>query len=221
MNEIKEKFPSFSDDLKCELKWLEEQRNSQEKITGLKQQKFLLFYNLFLKSAKQVGNFTGLCAWKDGPVYTQVHAAIKHHFTIKEIIESIEENITIDETLANVAKFIVELLSDEEVSELTHQFDFWTMIDDNYQNNQILETNISTADQQKILQVLHFYDLEFINHHKIYKTKNTTFFIAKEQYNFVVQNFKNELERVRNDKPVKIELDSNRLKQTESKKLFI
>lgn len=221
MNILKETFPTFSDDLKCQLKWLEENKSETDKITGIKQQKFLLFYNLFLKINDEQSNFEGLCAWKGGPVYTQVHAAVKHHFTIKEIINSIEDNVSINESLANISKFIVELLSDEEVSDLTHKFDFWTTIDDNYKNNKILEENISKDDEKKIFEILNFYDLEFINNHNIYKTETATFFIKKNEYDFILKEFGDKLRNIKNNKPIKIDLESNTLKKQETKKLVI
>ncbi len=203
-----EDFLIFSDDLKSQLKWLEENKNPSDNISGIKQQKFLLFYNLFLKVNKKGGNFNGLCAWKGGPVYTQVHAAVKHHYTIKEIISSIKTQTNIDTTLAIIAKFIVEILSDEEVSEITHEFDFWKTVPNNYQNNEIKEEYISLEDEVRIKKILNTYDIDFIINHRVYKTKNATFLIHKNDYELVTTNFKKKLEKIRNDKPIKIDLEN-------------
>ncbi len=208
-----EKFPTFSDDLKCELKWLEEKKNiKDEKISGIKQQKFLLFYNLFLETKEEKGNFEGLCAWKNGPVYTQVHAAVKHHYTIGEIIKSIKKPIVIDEVLANISKFIVELLSDEEVSEITHKFDFWKTVVNNDTTN-ISINDISKEDINKIKKIMNTYDVEFILSHKIYKAKNCVFFIENDKYDFVVNNMINQLDEISNPKPIKLIINNDMIKE--------
>lgn len=205
-------FPSFTDDLKTELKWLEENKKEGEKISGLKQQKFLLFYNLFLLANEKDANFEGLCAWDNGPVYEQVHAAVKYHYTIGEIISSIKKPILIEDSLAKIAKFIVEVLTDEEVSELTHKFDFWQNIIVK-EEKQISIDDISNKDKQKIFNIIESYDLDFILNHKVYKTDNCIFFIEDKDYEFVVNNLKNELEEIENTKPIKIVLNSKEIKE--------
>ncbi|MFV0288300.1 MAG: hypothetical protein ACK5HR_02435 [Mycoplasmatales bacterium] len=209
-----EKFPTFTDDLKSELQWLENNKEKTEKISGIKQQKFLLFYNLFLKAKFQKANFIGLCAWNNGPVYTQFHAAVKHYYTIEEIISSIKTPTTLDESLAKIAKFVIELLTDEEVSELTHKFDFWQIIDNNYENNEINLEKLSKNDERQIKKILQAYNIEFINQHKVYKTGKATFLINKNEYEFVLKNFSQKLAKIKNDKPIKIELNSINLTKT-------
>ncbi len=209
-----EKFPTFSDDLKCELKWLEEHKNiKDEKISGIKQQKFLLFYNLFLETSEGKGNFEGLCAWQNGPVYTQVHAAVKHHYTIGEIIKSIKKPVVIDEVLANISKFIVELLSDEEVSEVTHKFDFWKKVVNEDATN-ISINDITKEDINKIKKIMNTYDLEFILNHKIYKAKKCVFFIESDKYDFVVENMAKQLDEISNPKPIKLIINNNVIEET-------
>ncbi len=208
-----EKFPTFSDDLKSELEWLEKNKNiKDEKISGIKQQKFLLFYNLFLSNSNKKGNFVGLCAWENGPVYTQVHAAVKHHYTIGEIIKSIKKPIIIDEVLANISKFIVEVLSDEEVSEITHEFDFWKTII-NKEDTSITEERITKEDKEKINKIMNSYDLEFILNHKVYRGKNCVFFIENEKYDFVINNMKEELDKIINSKPIKLMINDSKIKE--------
>ncbi len=206
-------FPTFSDDLKCELKWLEENNSLKEnKISGIKQQKFLLFYNLFLEVNYKKGNFEGLCAWDNGPVYTQVHAAVKHHYTIGEIIKSINKPIIIDEVLAKISKFIVEVLSDEEVSEITHKFDFWKTII-NEENKDITNESISNQDKQKILDIMNSYDIDFILSHRVYRAKNCVFFIENDMYDYVVKNLSNKLDEICNSKPIKIVIENKEIKE--------
>ncbi len=208
-----EKFPTFSDDLKCELKWLEDNKNySEEKISGIKQQKFLLFYNLFLNTLEEKGNFEGLCAWKNGPVYTQVHAAVKHHYTIGEIIKSIQSPIIIDEVLAKISKFIVEVLSDEEVSDITHEFDFWKTII-NEENSEITKEDITLEDKEKIKRIMNSYDLNFILKHKVYRGQNCVFFIENEKYEYVIKNLGDKLNEISNNKPIKIIIEDEAIKE--------
>ncbi len=208
-----EKFPTFSEDLKCELKWLEENKNiGEEKISGIKQQKFLLFYNLFLEILQEKGNFEGLCAWENGPVYTQVHAAVKHHYTIGEIIKSIKKPIIIDEVLANISKFIVELLSDEEVSDITHEFDFWKTVVNNETTNISID-DITKEDISKINKIMNTYDVEFILNHKVYRAKDCVFFIENDKYEFVLENMTDELDRISNSKPIKLIIKDELIKE--------
>lgn len=212
-----EKFPTLTNDLISQIKWFQE--NKTEKTSGIKEQKFLLFYNMFCLINQKEYNFTSLKAWKNGPVYTQVHSAVKHHYTYQELFENLDENDTIDQNIAHVTKFIVDLMSNEEISEVTHTFDFWKNVVNKDEPN-IQKDDISINDQIKLKKIFELYDLNFILGHKIITTENSTIIVKKEEYNFIKNELKEKLDEIKADKPIKIELDEKLIKLKEKYDLY-
>lgn len=203
-----EKFPTLTNDLLKEMQWL---HSHQEETSGIKQQKFLLFYNLFAFTHKKSYNFNSLKAWTNGPVYTQVHSAVKHHYTYQELFQHCQEGDNVNEEIAHVTKFIIELLTDEEISEVTHQFDFWKNVIEREENT-IDVKDISTDDIKKIDKIFKQYTLEFIVSHKIIVTDKAKIIVHIDDYEFIKNKMYNKLSEIESKKPVKIELDTDLLK---------
>lgn len=203
-------FPTFTDDLKTEIIWFVNNTTDKELASGIKQQKFLLLYNLFKEIKYKKGNFTSLQAWDNGPVYTQVYSAIKYHYTYKELLDTIKIPYTIDEKLAYVSKFIVEILSDEEVSELTHEFNFWKKSVDSL--NQAIEIkNISISDLKKIDNILNLYNLDFILEHKVIRINSKIFLVKYQDYALLIDRYINQLNNLAVTEPTVIELNNNKI----------
>lgn len=219
MNNLKEQFPTLTDDILTEMQWLYNNSEDINEISGLKQQKFLLFYNLFLLAKKKEANFTSLKAWTNGPVYTQVHSAIKYHYTYKELFQYIEEDYSIDDVLAHITKFIVELLSDEEISNLTHDFDFWKNAIGK-EDSKIEIKDISINDLKKINNIINNCDLEFIMNHKVISSPQAKIIVKKEDYQFIKDNFKEGIDNLITEKPIKIELSEGLIKKKQEYDLY-
>ena len=114
--------------------WLEENRPEAYSIS-LKLQKFLFLYESFAKASGKPADFTSLKGYKRGPVFSNVYGDYTKHREqfdrlASDVYNSVEmrkkpKNALVDDDIAEVAGFIVDSLTDVELSELTHSFNVW------------------------------------------------------------------------------------------------
>lgn len=107
--------------------WLES-NNKAEYCSPLKLQKFLLLYELFSKVDGEPADFNRLCGYKHGPVFSTVFGDYTHDRT--EFDCAVQSNYSsnksiINEDRAKRSAFIVESLSEDELSELSHKLNLW------------------------------------------------------------------------------------------------
>lgn len=118
----------FSNNRKlCLSGWLR-QNSKKEYDTALKLQKFLLFYECFSKASGEVPDFGHLRGYKRGPVFSQVWGDYTKERAAfdRAADESYRSgNVPIDEARARKCAFIVGVLSESELSELTHAMNLW------------------------------------------------------------------------------------------------
>lgn len=96
--------------------------------TALKLQKFLLFYECFSKVSGEKADFGHLRGYKRGPVFSQVWGDYTKERAAfdKAADESYNAGKTlIDEQRAKKCAFLVCVLSEGELSELTHAMNLW------------------------------------------------------------------------------------------------
>lgn len=107
--------------------WLR-RHNPQEYGSPLKLQKFLLFYELFSKVAGEQADFAHLKGYRRGPVFSNVWGDYtKERASFNEAIEvAYEANSKyIKEARAAKSAFVVAVLSEHELSEMTHKLNLW------------------------------------------------------------------------------------------------
>lgn len=106
--------------------WLK-QHNWNEYDTPLKLQKFLLFYELFSKIDQEETDFYRLRGYERGPVFSTVwgdYTKERADFD-KRAEEEYNNSSFINDNRAKLSAFIVRVLPDKELSELTHQLNLW------------------------------------------------------------------------------------------------
>lgn len=117
-----------SDDRKLELSgWLME--NDEDSYNDpLKLQKFLFFYESFSKANGKPADFDYLRGYKNGPVFSSVYGDYtkeRNEFDqrARECYLAVH---SIDDRYAVRSDFVVKILSDEDLSDLTHQMNIWS-----------------------------------------------------------------------------------------------
>ena len=102
--------------------------NPREYDSPLKLQKFLLFYELFTKTAGEQADFDHLKGYKKGPVFSNVWGDYtKERISFNQAIaEAYSKNQSHVESIrAKKSAFIVSILSEHELSELSHKLNLW------------------------------------------------------------------------------------------------
>lgn len=107
--------------------WLEN-NNKSEYCSPLKLQKFLLLYELFSKVDGEPADFNRLCGYKHGPVFSTVFGDYTHdrsEFDCAAQSNYSSNKSIINEDRAKRSAFIVESLSEDELSEISHKLNLW------------------------------------------------------------------------------------------------
>ena len=104
--------------------------NKQEDITKfskLQLQKFLFLYEMFQFVEKKDSDFTYLKAYKNGPVFSNFYGDITYREAeVQDYLKQKQCDFDIDESNARISQFIINTLTDSELSDLTHQFKMWS-----------------------------------------------------------------------------------------------
>ena len=196
------------------IKWLNDQNKSNPYST-LQLQKFLFFYEMFQYSDKKEFDFNSLKAYKNGLVYSTFYGDYKYRADeVNHFLETSTITHTIDEENALASKFLIETMTDTELSQLTHEFDMWKVhqseIDSEVQHIPMDEKDISDDDIE-LLEFIKYsvpsYDYEVINlKEKRFVFTKEDFALLNEQHWEVLDTL-SEYEELNN--PVYIEVDKN------------
>ena len=105
--------------------WLNKQEEIA-KFSKLQLQKFLFFYEMFKYVDGNDYDFSSLKAYKNGPVFSNFYGDITYREEeISDYLRSAKEDNTTNELNARTSKFLIETMTDSELSDLTHEFDMW------------------------------------------------------------------------------------------------
>lgn len=149
--------------------WLKK-NHRKEFSSPLKMQKYLFFYELLSKMENGDAELDTLKGYKNGPVFSDVFGDRRHEELIfeKEVENVYERNpFLVDEERAKFSGFLVSIMSDQELSELTHQFNIWNSKSERIKRNEKqvpLDEKDFNSDDQEILNTLReAYPTEYIN----------------------------------------------------------
>lgn len=179
----------FSNERKLNLSgWLQAE-SCTEYNSPLKLQKFLLFYELFSEIDDGDGCFSHLQGWKKGPVFSNVwgdytkervafnNASMSTYRTSKAMIN-------IDR--AELSSFLVKILSEDELSGLTHKLNLWASKKDKilsgekYVDLDIADFNENDREMINILKVM--YPPQYINSVDVLTFNNKSFILRKDDF---------------------------------------
>ncbi|MBD3949637.1 hypothetical protein I4Q36_07140 [Tuanshanicoccus lijuaniae] len=141
------------------LAWL---RTNSETSFGskLKKQKFLFFYEMFSKVKGEAYSLNYLKAYPNGPVFSEVYGDETYRFDeFNYRINEIQNEANINETIGKAAETLVSTFTEEELSNLTHQFDLWQSKEDRIKSGE-RDINISEEDitENDIIQLKSLYN---------------------------------------------------------------
>ena len=153
----------------------------------LKLQKFLLLYESFAKVNGEITDFKYLKGYQRGPVFSQVWGdytkerqcfdnaaddAYKNHYQ--------EE---VNDELVKKSAFLVRILSEKELSELSHKMNIWKVKESRIMNGEhqvSLSEDDFNEDDEKMINLLNsMYPISLIEESEVISINNYYFIIKK------------------------------------------
>lgn len=133
-------------------------------------QKYLLFYECFSKVAGDKADFEYLRGYERGPVFSQVwgdYTKERREFDQKAEEAYRSEVYDINEIRAKRSGFMTEILTEQELSELTHTMNLWKSQSDRIRNGErqvtLYESDFNEGDRQMISTFVIMYPDEMID----------------------------------------------------------
>lgn len=158
----------------------------------LKLQKFLLFYELFSKVDGDKYELSYLRGWKRGPVFSDVWGDYSKERELYDITISYTITATdfkADRVRAKKAAFLCNIMTENELSELTHLLDIWRKqkerIDHGEYNVPLNEKDFSENDKNYIEYLKNMYPEKYIDETSIMRIDDTYFLISKKDVPFI------------------------------------
>lgn len=169
----------------CLSGWLQK-NNRNEYNTPLKLQKFLLLYESFSKVSGEAPDFGHLRGYKRGPVFSNVWGDYTKE---REAFDKVSNEayasgvIEMDEVRAKKSAFIVSVLSESELSELTHTMNLWKakekrIMAGEYQVD-LDENDFNENDSEIISMLDRMYPIQLIENSKVIEIDNHYFIFKK------------------------------------------
>lgn len=170
----------------CLSGWFKE--NSEKSYSkSLKLQKFLLLYEAFAKTSGEKTDFSHLRGYKKGPVFSNVwgdYTKERTAFDTAAMKTYEAKKDSVNETRAKKCGFIVETMTEEELSELTHKMNLWNskkarIMSGEYNVN--LDEKDFNEDDKKMIQLLDsMYPIEMIENSIVVDLDKNYFVFSKE-----------------------------------------
>lgn len=174
--------------------WLME--NGQEEYSSaLKLQKFLFFYEAFTKIAGETPDWYSLKGYQNGPVFSTVFGDYTHERSAfdaaaHEEYEASHEHI--DETRAIKSSFITKIMSEAELSALTHKLNIWMAKKDRItageRQVELCASDLDRNDENILRALEQMYTLDFINNSHIIKMDTCYFLFSKDDLPKITEN---------------------------------
>ena len=199
--------------------WLKINRVS-EYNTPLKLQKFLFLYEAFSKVAgDEKADFGHLRGYKNGPVFSNVFGDYtKERWDFEQAASACFKKFgsMINVERAMQCAFIVSILSEQELSSLTHAMNIWKKQEKFILNGgwqvPLYEADFSEEDSQMITNLGKMYPIEMIRTSEIVRVGNFYFVMDKADYPKLTEEHLDILatlaEKTELHNPVFLEIDS-------------
>lgn len=166
--------------------WLQK-NNAALYSSPLKLQKFLFFYEAFSKVDGEQADFQKLKGYKRGSVFSSVwgdYTKDREEFDAKALESYNSGNSEINKRRAERANFVVSVLSERELSDLTHEFEIWKSKESQIMSGQaqveLHEADFSDDDYAMTKVLEEMYPDEMIRDSKIVSVGDTFFVFSKE-----------------------------------------
>ena len=198
--------------------WLQENDVSAYR-SPLRLQKFLFLYEAFSKVDNDISDFTRLKGYKRGPVFSPVwgdYTKDRTEFDIISLEKYHTEQTSINILRAQKASFIVSSLSENELSELTHQFNIWNAkrqrIMSGEQQVELSESDFSESDYAITQALEQMYPAEIVQNCNIIAMGEKYFILPKKDFGLLTEQhfdtMASLLEHEDLHNPIYVEIDS-------------
>ena len=164
----------YSNERKLSLSgWLKENNNTSYDVP-LKLQKFLLFYEALTKVSGEKHDFSYLRGYKKGPVFSNVWGdytkeRAEFNMAAQRAYDKNTEYINVDR--AEKCAFIVSTMTEEELSDLTHQMKLWKSKKDRIMSGEyqvdLDESDFNYNDEKLINALDAMYSTKMVKNSKI------------------------------------------------------
>lgn len=168
--------------------WLEKHFSS-EFWSALKLQKFLFFYEVLSKIEDDNSEFRSLKGYINGPVFSDVYGDYTYRMDefLADVAATYEEDSSIvNEERAKFSAFLVKILNQKELSDLTHEFNIWKTKKDVIENGgwqiPLLEEDLNQHDIDLINSLREMYSTEYIDSVRVIEVQSKRFIISKKDY---------------------------------------
>ena len=166
--------------------WLQK-HGEQEYRSALKLQKFLFFYEAICKAHSESCDFSGLKGYENGPVFSAVwgdYTYEKEAFCKETARAYMAQSADISNEHALQSHFLVSILSEQELSKLTHEMNIWKAqtqrIRAGEQQVELKEDDFNAKDCDLIRLLEQMYPVQMIEDTNIYHIETKNFLIKKE-----------------------------------------
>lgn len=173
--------------------WLSQANQAAYNIP-LKLQKFLFLYEVFSKVDNDSVDFSYLKGYQRGPVFSNVwgdYTKERVDFDARARESYINNPNLINSNRARQCAFLVSILSEVELSSITHEMNIWgskkEQIDEGRRQVALRESDFNENDANIVKALQEMYPLEFITQYSVYPVG---------VYNFLIQ--KKDLEKMTN-----------------------
>ena len=206
-----------SDERKLELSgWLME--NDPESYNDpLKLQKFLFLYESFSKAHGKPADFDYLRGYKNGPVFSTVYGDYtkeRNEFDRQARVRYLATR-SIDNCDAMRSDFVVRILSDDDLSDLTHQMNIWSAkepwISAGHKQVPLDESDFNQNDVSLMCLLETMYPDELIKDSCVMRIRDNFFVFSKEDYKHLTDAHRQALSTIARREelhnPVYVEID--------------
>jgi hypothetical protein len=165
--------------------------------SSLKLQKFLFFYEALSKIEGDTAEFRSLKGYVNGPVFGDVYGDYTYRMDefLIDVETTYEENIEIvNEDRAKFAAFLVKILNEDELSDLTHELNIWNtkkhIIENGGKHVPLLEEDLNQEDVNLLISLREMYPTEYIDSVEVIEVSGKSFVINKEDYSKLTEEQK-------------------------------
>ncbi len=166
--------------------WLRENGNA-EYNSALKLQKFLLFYEAFTKIDGEPADFSHLRGYQRGPVFSNVWGDYTHErlsFDMAAKAEYAKQQGSLNSDRAQKSLFLVSILSEKELSDLTHRMNIWKVQEKRIMGGEyqvdLSETDFNDDDAHLMHLLDQMYPLPMIANSSVINIDNHYFVFSKQ-----------------------------------------
>ena len=165
--------------------WLQE-NNSTSYDTPLKLQKFLLFYEALAKVSGETPDFSHLRGYEKGPVFSNVwgdYTKERTSFNMAAQTAYYKNVESINIKRAEKCAFIVGTMTEEELSNLTHQMNLWKSKEKRIMSGEyqvkLDESDFNNNDEKLINTLDMMYTTDMVENSKIINLDKKYFVFSK------------------------------------------